>query len=259
MAPCSSSVAQCPWTTQLYSDWDCSTRPDALRRCPQGCFFHPRQTSTSKTSCLQSPPLVLSSNERRAQARWLNVHGQLSSILTGTAPLGLMYSAVVPKGAFSIRDQPQPPNPLVSTLGSNWRGAQARWFNANHQAEAFGQAPILSMVLHSNVSPGVHPHRDQPSCHKPRLDKMVSAGGPQWRGTHDQWLVKRLNPVPVAIGDFDGLFCGSALLGLKSLPRPPFLGVGPVGFWLPLAFFPVSKVFVAGLCSCLSSMFSPLP
>jgi hypothetical protein len=23
---------------------------------------------------------------------------------------------------------------------------------------------------------------------------MVSAGGPQLRGTHDQWLVKRLNP-----------------------------------------------------------------
>jgi len=45
---------------------------------------------------------------------------------------------------------------------------------------------------------------------------MVSAGGPQWRGTHDQWLVKRLNPVPVVIGDdFDGLFCGSALLGLS--------------------------------------------
>ena len=40
---------------------------------------------------------------------------------------------------------------------------------------------------------------------------MVSAGGPQLRGTHDQWLVKRLNPVPVVIGDdFDGLF------GLRS-------------------------------------------
>ena len=51
---------------------------------------------------------------------------------------------------------------------------------------------------------------------------MVSAGGPQWRGTHDQWLVKRLNPVPVVIGDdFDGPLCGSALLGLKSLPHPP--------------------------------------
>ena len=112
-----------------------------------------------------------------------------SSVLT--APLGLLYSAVVPKGAFSIRDQHKPSNPLVSTLGSNWRRAQARWLNANHQAEASGQAPILSMVLHSNVSPGVHPRRDQPSCHKPRLDKMVSAGGPQWRGTHDQWLVKR--------------------------------------------------------------------
>jgi len=137
-----------------------------------------------------------------------------------TVPLGLLYSAVVPKGAFSIRDQHKPPKPLVSTLGSNWRGAQSRWLNANQQAEASCQAPILSTVLHSNVSPGVHPHRDQPSCHKPRLDKMVSAGGPQWRGTHDQWLVKRLNPVPVVIGDFDGLFCGSALLGLKSLLHP---------------------------------------
>ena len=52
---------------------------------------------------------------------------------------------------------------------------------------------------------------------------MVSAGGPQWRGTHDQWLVKRLNPVPVIVigDDFDGLFCGcgSALLGLTSLPH----------------------------------------
>ena len=50
-----------------------------------------------------------------------------SSVLT--APLGLLYSAVVPKGAFSIRDQPQPPNPLVSTLGSNWRRALARLLN----------------------------------------------------------------------------------------------------------------------------------
>ena len=86
---------------------------------------------------------------------------------------------------------------------------------------------MLSMVLHSNVSPGVHPHRDLPSCHqpngyRPRLDKMmVSTGDPHLRGTHDQWLVKRLNPVPVVIGDdFDGLFGGSALLGLKSLPHP---------------------------------------
>jgi len=91
---------------------------------------------------------------------------------------------------------------------------------------------------------------------------MVSTGGPQWRGTRDQWLVKRLNPVPVAIGDFDGLFCGSALLGLhfEVPPTPAFLlGVGPIGFWLPLALFPVPEGFVAGLCSCLSSVFSPLP
>ena len=90
---------------------------------------------------------------------------------------------------------------------------------------------------------------------------MVSAGGPQWRGPHDQWLVKRLNPVPVIVigDDFDGLFCGSALLGLKSL-HTRFPGVGPIGFWLPLALFPVPGFFVAGLCySCLSSVFSPLP
>ena len=82
---------------------------------------------------------------------------------------------------------------------------------------------LMILITPSDVSPGVHPHRDLPSCHKPNLDKMVSAGGPQWRGTHDQWLVKRLNPVPVVIGDdFDGLglFCGSALLGLESLPHP---------------------------------------
>ena len=87
---------------------------------------------------------------------------------------------------------------------------------------------------------------------------MVSTGDSHLRGTHDQWLVKRLNPVPVVIGDFDGLFCGSALLGLKSL-HTRFPGVGPIGFWLPLALFPVPGFFVAGLCSCLSSVFSPLP
>ena len=50
----------------------------------------------------------------------------------------------------------------------------------------------------------------------------------------------------------------SLLLGLKiEVPHTPaFLGVGPIGFWLPLALFPVPEVFVAGLCSCLSSVFS---
>ena len=79
---------------------------------------------------------------------------------------------------------------------------------------------LMILITPSDVSPGVHSHRDLPSCHLPRLDKMVSTGAPQWRGAHDQWLVKRLNPVPVAIGDFDGRFCGSALLGLESLPHP---------------------------------------
>ena len=68
-----------------------------------------------------------------------------SSVLT--APLGLSYSAVVPKGAFSIRDQPQPPNPLVSTLGSKWRGAQARWLNVHGQFSSVltGTAPLRLM------------------------------------------------------------------------------------------------------------------
>ena len=148
-----------------------------------------------------------------------------SSVLT--APLGLLYSAVVPKGAFSIRDQHKPPNPLVSTLGSNWRRAQARWLNANHQAEASGQAPILSMVLHSNVSPGVHPHRDQPSCHKPRLDKMVSAGAPHWRGAQAQaqWLYK----------------CDSRLLLMILItPSDVSLGVHPHRDLYPLVTNPVS-------------------
>jgi len=49
----------------------------------------------------------------------------------------------------------------------------------------------------------------------------------------------------------------SLLLGLKiEVPHTPaFLGVGPIGFWLPLALLPVPEVFVAGLCSCLSSVF----
>ena len=85
------------------------------------------------------------------------------------------------------------------------------------------QLLLMILITPSDVSPGVHSHRDLPSCHLPRLDKMVSTGAPQWRGAHDQWLVKRLNPqspLRIAIGDFDGLFCGSALLGLESLPHP---------------------------------------
>ena len=47
---------------------------------------------------------------------------------------------------------------------------------------------------------------------------------------------------------------------LEVPPTPAFLGVGPIGFWLPrLALFPVAGFCVAGLCSCLSSVFSPLP
>jgi len=72
---------------------------------------------------------------------------------------------------------------------------------------------------------------------------MVSASGHQLRGTHDQWLVKRLNPVPVVIGDdFDGLFGGSALLGLKSLPHH-FRGRGADRFLASSSPFPGPWVF----------------
>ena len=130
---------------------------------------------------------------------------------------------------------------------------------ANQQAEASGQAPILSTVLHSNVSPGVHPHRDQPSCHKPRLDKMVSAGGPQLRGTHDQWLVKRLNPVPIVIGDdFGGLFCGSALLGL-SPSHTRFPGCGADRFLASPSPFSGPWVFRRWLVFLLVFVVFPSP
>ena len=132
----------------------------------------------------------------------------------------VLHSNVSP-GVHPHRDQPSCHKPrldkMVSAGTPHWRGAQARWL---YRCGSGCRLLLLILIAPPDVSPGVHPHRDQPSCHKPRLDKMVSAGGPQLSGTHDQWLVKRLNPVPVAIGDFDGLFYGSALLGLKSLPHP---------------------------------------
>ena len=78
---------------------------------------------------------------------------------------------------------------------------------------------------------------------------MVSAGGPQLSGTHDQWLVKRLNPVPVVIGDdFDGLFCGSALLHSLWFEGPPtpacrFPGCGADRFLASSSPFPGPWVF----------------
>ena len=59
------------------------------------------------------------------------------------------------------------------------------------------------MVLHSDVSPGAHPHRDLPSCHKPLLDMIVSAGGPQWRGAQAQWLYKCGCRLSAPADDFD--------------------------------------------------------
>ena len=130
----------------------------------------------------------------------------------------VLHSDVSP-GLHPHRDLPSCHKPLldnmVSAGGPQWRGAQAQWLY-----KCGVRLLLMILITPSDVSPGVHSHRDLPSCHLPRLDKMVSTGAPQWRGAHDQWLVKRLNPVPVAIGDFDGRFCGSALLGLESLPHP---------------------------------------
>jgi len=99
-----------------------------------------------------------------------------SSVLT--APLGLIYSAVVPKGALSIRDQPQPPNPLVSTLGSNWRGAQARWLNVHGQFSSVltGTAP-LGLMYSAVVPKGVFSTRDTPQPPKSRVSTFGSNCG----------------------------------------------------------------------------------
>ena len=35
----------------------------------------------------------------------------------------------------------------------------------------------MILIAPSDVPPGVHPHRDLPSCHQPRLDEMLSPGG----------------------------------------------------------------------------------
>ena len=104
----------------------------------------------------------------------------------------VLHSNVSP-GVHPHRDLPSCHTPLLDKMVSagspQWRGAQAQWLY-----NKCGCRLLLLMILispPSDGSPGVHPHKDLFSCHKPRLDKMVSAGGPQWRGTHDQWLVKR--------------------------------------------------------------------
>ena len=88
---------------------------------------------------------------------------------------------------------------------------------------------------------------------------MVSTGDSHLRGTHDQWLVKRLNPVPVVMGDFDGLFCGSALLGLKSLPPPLSWVLGRSVFGFLYSPFPGPWVFRRWLVFLLVFGVSPSP
>jgi len=42
-------------------------------------------------------------------------------------------------------------------------------------------------------------------------------------------------------------------------PTPAFLGVGPIGFWLPLALIPVPGFFVAGLWVVFLLVFDVFP
>ena len=125
------------------------------------------------------------------------------------------HSDVSPGDVHPHRDLPSCHQPngyrprldtMVSARAPHWRGAQA---HAQWLLKRGCRLLLLLMVLiaPSDVSPGVHPHRDLPSCHqpneyRPRLDKMVSTGDSHLRGTHDQWLVKRLNPVPVVTADW---------------------------------------------------------
>ena len=84
----------------------------------------PRPGRAPRTSCVIIEPRLpitetpMVTNNNRPDSIRLP-----SSVLTPL--LGRMYSAVVPKSAVSIRDQAQPPKPLMvsSTLGSNLRGA----------------------------------------------------------------------------------------------------------------------------------------
>ena len=64
---------------------------------------------------------------------------------------------------------------MVSTLDPHWRDAQAQWLNAGH-ADAADQALILSMVPHSDVSPGVQALRDQ-HFRRPCSGHMAPFGG----------------------------------------------------------------------------------
>jgi|MDSY01.1.fsa_nt_gb hypothetical protein len=115
------------------------------------------------------------------------------------------------------------------------------------------------MVTPSNGSRGVASLRDQPSCHpNPPLDKMVSTGGPHGRGAHDRWLVKRLNPVPFADLRLGMLMVSFIVFCIFAFPRSSWEW-DRSGLTTSLVLFLVPEVFVAGLCSCLFSVFSPPP
>ena len=111
---------------------------------------------------------------------------------------------------------------MVSAGGPQWRGAQAQWLYKC-------SVRLLLMILSapSDVSPGVFPHIDKSETYF--LIVVTNPVSSRWSppvvlsgavlmisGSLSALTQSRCD----SIGDFDGLFFGSALLGLKSLPRP---------------------------------------
>ena len=43
---------------------------------------------------------------------------------------------------------------------------------------------LMILIAPSDVPPSVHPHRDLPSCHQPRLDEMLSPQGVIFRASN---------------------------------------------------------------------------
>ena len=71
---------------------------------------------------------------------------------------------------------------------------------------------------------------ETPSCHKPLLDKMVSAGGPQWRGAQAQWLYKcgsgRRLLLMILIQDADNARIGNGVPAFGRALRAPVQAFG---------------------------------
>ena len=133
-------------------------------------------------------------------AQWTSCNGHADAADQAVILSMCPHSDISPSGQ-ALRDQhfrPRsgrmaPLGEMVSTRVPHWRGAQAQW-------PFKGDFRLLQMTTPSDGSSGVLSLGDQPSCHPTTpFNKNVFTGGPHWRGAHDQWLVKRLSSVPVAV------------------------------------------------------------